>query len=88
MAAEQVVVSVSEHVWATAHIAEVAFASDQVSVANMSTNPADAVLVSFNKGQTVAATLTPGSIQAGYTFECSGNKLWLRRAAAISGAAG
>ena len=79
MAAEQVAVSVSNNTWATAHLAEVKFASDQVSVANMSAVPADEVQVSFNNGQTVAATLTPGSVQAGYTFECSGNKVWLRR---------
>lgn len=85
MAAEEVTVAVTNDTWAAAHLADVEFNSDQVSVCNMSTLPADVVQVSFNKGQSVAATLTPGSIQAGYTFECSGNKIWLRRT--VAGAA-
>ena len=79
MAAEEITVSVTNSTWAASHPADVEFNSDQVSVVNMSAVPADVVQVSFNKGQSVAATLTPGSAQAGYTFECSGNKIWLRR---------
>jgi hypothetical protein len=85
MAAKEITASVTGHTWGTAALASVEFIPDQVSVVNMSTTAADNIYVSFDNGNSVAATLTPGSAQAGYSFEVSAQKVWLRRV--LAGAA-
>lgn len=82
MAALERTVSVTGHTWATAGTATTPFVADAVSVVNMSTTAADVLLVSFDGGTTTAATLTPGSIQAGYQFDACAQKLWLCRSTA------
>jgi hypothetical protein len=79
MAAIQRTVSVALDTWGAPQVATTEFVPDQVSVVNMSSVPADVIEVSFDQGATVAATLTPGSAQAGYAFEVTAQKMWLRR---------
>lgn len=82
MAAIEQTLAVQQSTWALSHLASTQFVPDMVSVVNMSANPADIVQVSFDAGTTVAATLTPGSPQTGFSFDVTAQNAWLRRTVA------